>query len=64
MATQKIAVRRIKRGSDGQIKVVYVDAQTQQELTSLVGYTVNTQNELAKRIFLMVFNQCWICPMD
>lgn len=51
MATQKIAVRRIKRGSDGQIKVVYVDAQTQQELTSLVGYTVNTQNELAKEDF-------------
>lgn len=51
MATQKIAVRRIKRGSDGQIKVVYVDAQTQQELTSLVGYTINSQNELAKEDF-------------
>lgn len=51
MATQKIAVRRIKRGSDGQIKVVYVDAQTQQELTSLIGYTINSQNELAKEDF-------------
>jgi len=51
MATQKKAVRKITRGPDGKIKTIYVDAQTKQELTSLIGYTVNSQNELATEDF-------------
>ena len=37
-AQGKFAIRRLIRGDDGTIKVVYVDAQSGQQLASLQGY--------------------------
>lgn len=46
--TTKYAIRKLMRGEDGLMKIVYVDAATGEQLQSLEGYIVYSENEAEK----------------
>lgn len=47
LPTGPLAITKVVRGEDGQLKTIYVDARTGQELANLGGYTIwNSQNYL------------------